>query len=372
MIFLSHSWQNKPQARKVVEALAIERIPCWLDEQQLDYGMPLRASIKTAISQSDIYLYLVSDAANSSDWIRDELEFALDLEHENALRIVPVRLPDTDSPLPPLLRGRVYATLDPAEGGAARLAHDLTSISGHEKIPDNCRLSVTARLTEYGLVHTLEQARYLAARTRVEVHVLLLNDAYNALDRLYWNVVEARFPLDSAPRKDWTSIEEIVSSIHSQSRSIIREAPLVCRRFFANTTGQLDQEYYDKGHQRILHMLLHRLQWNTEYLRHVRGDIPFDEKSVNTRSLPEEFFGHRCEFMIANEKLGTIKVPRHGHPGPSSQEKPIPWGLSSPFSDMLPSEIGIAVGDLLARRFLAQTLPSTEMPAPGLLKYGLA
>ena len=334
--------------------------------------MTLRASIQEAISQSDIYLYLVSDAANSSDCIRDELKFALGLEHENALRIVPVRLPDPDSPLPPLLRGRFYATLDPTEGGAARLAHDLTSFPGHEKIPEDCRLSVTARLTEYGLVHTLDQARYLAARARVETHILLLNDVYDALDKLYRNVVKARFALDSIPREDRRSIEEIVSSIHSQSRNIVKEAPLVCRIFLANTADKLDQEYYDKGHERILHTLLHRLQWNIEYLRHVRGDTPFDERSVNTRCLPEEFCGHCCEFFAANEKLGTIEVPRHGHPGPSSQVKLIPWGLSSPFNDMLSGEVGIAIDDLLARRFLAHTLPSTEMPSPGILKYGLA
>lgn len=86
MIFLSHSWQNKPAAHKVVEALATERLPCWLDEQQLDYGAEMRAALRSAIAQSDIYLYLVSDAANNSKWVRDELEYAVGLELEKKLK----------------------------------------------------------------------------------------------------------------------------------------------------------------------------------------------------------------------------------------------------------------------------------------------
>jgi len=66
MIFLSHSWTNKSAARKIVEALATEGLPCWLDEQQLEDGAELRASLRLAISQSDVYLYLVSNAANES------------------------------------------------------------------------------------------------------------------------------------------------------------------------------------------------------------------------------------------------------------------------------------------------------------------
>ena len=91
-MFLSHSWQNKPAAHKVVEALATERLPCWLDEQQLDYGAELRAALMSAIAKSDIYLYLVSDAANNSKWVRDELEYAVCLEFDKKLKIVPVRL----------------------------------------------------------------------------------------------------------------------------------------------------------------------------------------------------------------------------------------------------------------------------------------
>ena len=74
MIFLSHSWKNKPAARKLVEALAEQKVPCWLDEQQLDEGVELRASLRDAISQSDVYLYLISCSANQSEWVQGRAE----------------------------------------------------------------------------------------------------------------------------------------------------------------------------------------------------------------------------------------------------------------------------------------------------------
>ena len=49
----------------------------------------------------------------------------------------------------------------------------------------------------------------------------------------------------------------------------------------------------------------------------------------------------------------------------------ISWGLTSPFADMIESEVGIAVGQLLALRFMNQTLTSTEIPSPESLRYGL-
>ena len=145
MIFLSHSWTNKPIARQLVEALAREHLPAWLDEQQLDAGAGLRAGLLDAIAKSDAYLYLVSKDANSSKWVHDELQFAIGLEFEKKLKAVPVRLVGDDTSLPPLLSGRVYHTLDVEKGGgAARLAHLLKDVASPE-VPSGCRVSATVR-----------------------------------------------------------------------------------------------------------------------------------------------------------------------------------------------------------------------------------
>ena len=371
MIFLSHSWQNKPVAHKVVEALATERLPCWLDEQQLDYGAELRASLRFAISQSDIYLYLVSDAANNSAWVRDELEYAVGLEFEKKLKIVvPVRVADNEDELPPLLSGRYCATLDPTSGGAGLLAHNLTKISGCARIPENCRLSATVRLDKHRLVHTLTQARDFP--TDSEIRALLLDDQYKTLDSLYWKVAEVRFPSVQGPPQELTNIAQIVAEIHRQSRSIIQEARLICRRFSTINSTDDYHQYFDAGHERALRVMLHRLQWNTTYLRSLREGEILGEDFVNARRLPEPFNGHGCDFVSEGQLLGSFKVPEGSHPFSPNMTDLIPWGLTSPFADMLPSDVGTAVGEILALRFMNQSLPSAEMHSPELLKYGLA
>ena len=64
-------------------------------------------------------------------------------------------------------------------------------------------------------------------------------------------------------------------------------------------------------------------------------------------------------------------VPKYGHPFPRDVKEISPWGLSSPFADIPASEVGIVVGEILALRFVARSLPSTEIPPPDSLTYGL-
>jgi hypothetical protein len=94
--------------------------------------------------------------------------------------------------------------------------------------------------------------------------------------------------------------------------------------------------------------------------------------SMSRRRLPEPFNGHECDFVSNGIKIGSVRVPKYGHPYGKDVEKIIPWGLSSPFADMLPNEVGIAIGEILALRFLARSLPSTEVPSPDSLEYGLS
>lgn len=370
MIFLSHSWRNKPAAHKVVEALATERLPCWLDEQQLDYGAEMRAALRSAIAQSDIYLYLVSDAANNSKWVRDELEYAVGLELEKKLKIVPVRLADNEDELPPLLSGRFWASLEPASGGVGRLVHSLSEISGCDRIPESCRLSATVRLEKHCLIHTLAEARDFP--TGSEIHALLLNDQYETLDSLYWEVAEVRFPSVKESPHMLMNPAQIVSEIHRQSRSIIQEARLICRRFSTVNSTDDYHQYFDAGHERALRVMLNRLQWNTTYLRSFRDGKKLDDDFVHTRHLPQPFDGHQCDFVSGKELLGSVTVPQHGHAFSQNMKDLVPWGLTRPFADMFPSEVGIAVGEILALRFMAQSLQSTEMPSPASLKYGLS
>ncbi|NCQ59967.1 MAG: toll/interleukin-1 receptor domain-containing protein [Myxococcales bacterium] len=125
MIFLSHSWNEKPIARRIVEALARCGLPAWLDEQQLPAGALLRPGLFKAIAESDVYLDLVSAGANDSNWVQDDLSQAIAREN-SGLQIFAVRLGGDTTPLPDLLNGRVYHELSTGGGGVARLANNKT------------------------------------------------------------------------------------------------------------------------------------------------------------------------------------------------------------------------------------------------------
>lgn len=355
----------------MVEALASARIPCWLDEQQLDSGVALRAGLLSAIAQSDVYLYLVSEAANESKWVQDELQYALGRELEGTLKIVPIRLADGGDPLPILLSGRLYSSLESDAGGAARLAHNLAAVVGYDRIPQKCRLSATARLEANRLAHTLAQARGWVADDQHEIGVLLLNNDYETLDGLYWSVAQVRFPAGGSPQ-DLTEANQFVTDLHDQSRGIITEARLICRRFVATESTGHSRTYYDAGHERTLRVLLHRLQWNVRYLQHIERGEALSDSFATERRLPEPFDGPRCDFVSGGTSIGSVIVPKYGHPWPETIERITPWGLTSPFADIPESEVGIAIGDLLALRFIAGSLSSTEMPSPDSLTYGLS
>ena len=349
-----------------MEALARERMPCWLDEQQLDYGQEMRASLRSAISDSDIYLYLVSKAANTSPWVREELQYALSLEFESRLRIVPVCLADSEDPMPDLLSGRVYASLDPSHGGAARLAQSLTGVKGYDRMPEGNRLSATVRLEEHGIVHTLVRARDFSADC--DKHVLLLDSEYESLDNLYWKVSAMRFPPVDRRDRESTKIAEVVDGVHSQSRDIIKESRVICRRFIEADSRSDDCDYLNSGHERILHGMLHRLKWNVTYLRHLRGDEEFDEALMDTRDLAEPFDGPACDYVSEGQMLGSVNAPRYA----SSDLSTLFGHTDDPFKYVFPWDVGKAVGHMLARRFMAGNLRSIEVPSPETLTCGLS
>jgi hypothetical protein len=368
MIFLSHSWTNKPIARQLVEALARESRPAWVDEQQLEAGAGLRAGLRDAIAKSDVYLYLVSKAANASPWVQDELQFAIGLEFEKKLKAIPVRLAGDDTPLPTLLAGRIFRSLDVAHGGgAARLANELRE-DASPVVPEGCRVSATVRLLPTGLSHTLDEARGVAHQA--EVDALFLNEGYERLDALYWTLSEVKFPPAQGKPAELEYTASVVSEMHQQSRRVITELRELIRRYVGLRPDAPHAGYFGAGYLQAIRVFLHQLAWNCEYLTALRDSVPLPPGFVDRKYLVEPFEGHVCDFEDGTRDVGGVTVPPHGHPF-ADDTPPMPWGMSSPFADMLDGDVGKCLGHVIARRFLVGTLPSTEMLSPETLRYGL-
>lgn len=81
-IFLSHSSNHKPLVREVKRYLP-EHINLWLDEKDLLIGDKLETSIQNAIEYvSDFVVIFLDGASISSEWVKKELEWALQKEKE--------------------------------------------------------------------------------------------------------------------------------------------------------------------------------------------------------------------------------------------------------------------------------------------------
>lgn len=369
MIFLSHSWNEKPVARKVVEALARRGLPAWLDEQQLAAGVRLRSALLDAIAKSNVCVYLVSEEANRSEWVQDELHQAVELERDG-LQIVPVRLAGDSTPLPSLLTGRLYQDLSEETGGVARLAHDLASLPNAGVLPQGARIASTVRLGSRRVEHTLAETAALSVEPTAR-HVLILNEDYERIDALYWSFAEQSMPAAVQGRpEDLAYADNVLDGIHSACRGAIEAVPALAGSYVERRAAP-HREYYVAAIERLLYVLLHRLDWSCRYLACLRGDGVVDQKLLEERDVPEPFSGHLCEFVADGRSLGKAKVSSHDHPW--APGRPLEaLRLSSPFADMVPAEVGVAIGDTVARRFLARTRPSVDLPLPETLLYGLA
>lgn len=362
MIFLSHSWANKPEARKVVAALAMEGLPVWIDEHQLKLGEALKASCVAGVRSSGVFVYLASKESNQSRTVQVELSAA----QKNGLEVIPVVISDEETELPPALDGSLYHSLDPSKGGAARLAHLLREYEGVTSVPENVALTAVLRLTPNTLVHSLDAIRSVAAGRRLRVFMLDMN--YEPIDTRYWQLSEVTFSRLNDTRERVEAAMESVRSLHERSRRSITEIGRLCEAYLTLGETTLEHRYSRAGTLETIHALMHWLSWNCDYLSALRRGENVDGSA---RHLREPYDGHICVFTVGGRSIGTVNVPDHGHPF-SGSYPPEGWGLSSPFSDLLPEEVGRAVGHLMHYRFLAGKSVTAAMPPMDELQYGLA
>ena len=367
MLFISHAGRDKPIARRLLEALAREQIGVWLDEQQLHTGSRLSEELLGAIAESDLFVYLGSKYANESPWVQRELGYALERETNGGIRVIPIRIAGDDTDLPDKLDDRAYWTLEVQGGGGfARLAHELRSLSSAPAGSVRTRASSTVRIARDGLIHTMDQVK--ASSGSDAANVLFIDQNYARLDELYWRMAELQAPKVDPARQEY--VNTFVESLHRQSRRIIGELSHLAGRYLLVEASSRHPVYEERGILRALHLLLHGLQWNVMYLSALESATEITSDFANAKHLPEAFDGHACEFLAGSFDVGKTKVPKHGHPLPDGVPL-MPWGLTSPFGDMLDAEVGVAVGDVMARRFLAGTLSAVIMPDAAKLLYGL-
>ncbi len=91
---MSYATEDEPFVKKLYADLQARGVRCWLAEQDGKLGDKLRADIYQAIRQQDKLLLVLSQNAIESKWVEEEVDVALDREHQQPglSLLFPIRL----------------------------------------------------------------------------------------------------------------------------------------------------------------------------------------------------------------------------------------------------------------------------------------
>jgi hypothetical protein len=107
-VFISHSSQDKPFVRRMIDELVGQNVGLWFDEQSLDVGDSFVEGISKGLTEADYVLIVLSVHSVASRWLNEELSAVL-MEEAFGRRITVLPVVIDDCEIPPLLRHRKYA-----------------------------------------------------------------------------------------------------------------------------------------------------------------------------------------------------------------------------------------------------------------------
>jgi hypothetical protein len=88
-VFISHTTKDDPVAERIREALESLGIDAWIDSRELTGGDPLPLEVRNAIKERVHFIVVLSAAANNSQWVEKEFNYARKLKK----KMIPVMLP---------------------------------------------------------------------------------------------------------------------------------------------------------------------------------------------------------------------------------------------------------------------------------------
>lgn len=92
LIFVSYSSKDSAAAKKVADALKDAKLDVWIDTDQIREGDSPVLKVEEGLLRARYFVYLVSDASNKSEWVRDEITYA----KESGAVILPVLIEDVE------------------------------------------------------------------------------------------------------------------------------------------------------------------------------------------------------------------------------------------------------------------------------------
>lgn len=122
-VFISHSSQDRETVeRLIVEPLEQDGIETWYSKASIQTAKEWEASIRHGLESCDWFLLVMSENSSVSEWVKDELWWAID---ERPDRIVPVLLDETPASAFHIRLNRIqYVDFRQDEAGAQRALVD--------------------------------------------------------------------------------------------------------------------------------------------------------------------------------------------------------------------------------------------------------
>lgn len=137
-VFISHNSKDKPFVRKLASSLRTHNIRCWVDEAEIRFGESLVQKISDAISKIDLVIAVISNNSVYSNWVRQELDWAMTKEiRGNRIIVIPIIIEKCDIPF--FLANKLYADFTDKDQFDSMLGKLVESIDYHlRQSPQDC------------------------------------------------------------------------------------------------------------------------------------------------------------------------------------------------------------------------------------------
>lgn len=109
-VFISHNYKDKPMARKIAKELDKYGIKVWLDESEIKLGDSLIEKIRDGLDHMDYLIALISENSVHSEWVKKELDIAMNKEIDGR-KVIAIPILVGKCELPGFLKGKLYADM---------------------------------------------------------------------------------------------------------------------------------------------------------------------------------------------------------------------------------------------------------------------
>jgi len=156
-VFISHNWKDKALARKIASSLNQYGIETWIDEAEIKIGDSLIEKIRDGLNKVDYVIALVSPHSVESEWVKKELDIAMNSEIEGK-RVVVLPILAGKCDLPGFLKGKLYADMSATKLFVNGISQLLSRFEIEKVFPDEIVVFTSKKITVAEVIKNLQSS----------------------------------------------------------------------------------------------------------------------------------------------------------------------------------------------------------------------